>query len=78
MARIVGTKKVVTANGKITKRDLLVAELSEVLSEHFDQEVKFTKEGIVLVFTNEKEQEKDFVFKVIEKKDRVVEEDFLD
>jgi len=64
-------------NGRITKRDILISELSEVLEEHFGTEAKFTKEGIVLTFKNEKNEEKDFVFKIVEKKDRIKEEDFL-
>jgi len=64
-------------NGRITKRDMLIEELANVLEEHFEDEVKFTKEGIVLTFKNEKNEEKDFVFKIVEKKDRIKEEDFL-
>jgi hypothetical protein len=64
-------------NGRITKRDMLIEELANVLEEHFEANAKFTKEGIVLTFKNEKNEEKDFVFKIVEKKDRIKEGDFL-
>lgn len=78
MAKLGRVAKTAVASGKITKRDLLLQELSELLEEHFDEEVKFTKEGIVVAFKNEKGLEKDFVFRIVEKKERIVEGDFLE
>ncbi|KFZ25854.1 MAG: hypothetical protein KQ78_01810 [Candidatus Izimaplasma bacterium HR2] len=78
MAKIVKTVKVAKSNSKITKRELLLTELATLLEENFEQEVKFTKEGIVLVFTNEKDEEKDFVFRIVEKKARINASDFVE
>jgi len=78
MAVLKNAKKATRNNGKITKRELLMEQLATLLGEQFEQEVKFTKEGMVLEFNNEKNEQKDFVFKIVEKKDRIKEEDFIE
>lgn len=78
MAKIVKSVKVAKSNSKITKRELLLETLATLLGDNFEQEVKFTKEGIVLVFSNEKDEEKDFVFRIVEKKARISIEDFIE
>ena len=77
MAKLQTIKSATRKVTKETKRDLLINEVAQLLEETYDQEVKFTKEGIVLEFENEKGDKKDFVFKVIEKKERIANEDFI-
>jgi len=78
MAKLVKNTKTKQINVKVTKRDELLEKLANLLAEEFEQEVKFTKEGIVLEFENEKGDKKDFVFRVVEKKDRILEVDFIE
>ena len=78
MAKLLGTSKVKVSSSKITKREMILNELAELLAESFEQDVKATKEGLVFTFENEKGETKDFVFKVVEKKDRIHVEDFLE
>jgi len=75
MRKTIGGKKV---SLKVTKRDELIDELAVLLSENYEQDVKYTKEGIILHFENEKGETKDFVFRIVEKKDRVKTEDLLE
>lgn len=77
MAKLERTVKTIKSTSKITKRELLLGELQELLAENYDQDVKVTKEGLVLTLENEKGETKDFVFRIVEKKDRIKESDFL-
>ena len=75
MRKTIGGKKV---SLKVTKRDELIDELAVLLSESYEQDVRYTKEGIILQFENEKGETKDYVFRIVEKKDRVKSEDLLE
>jgi len=75
MRKTIGGKKV---SLKVTKRDELIDELAVLLSESYEQDVRYTKEGIILQFENEKGETKDYVFRIVEKKDRVKNEELLE